>query len=544
MARMRLRRRPPRPLGADWVQPRASGRWTTIGLIDAAGRAVVDPAGLVTLDGATWSLDWWVGAEDRWHLPSQEVAVRQALVGSSPVVETRLRVPSGDAVHRAYGARSAGGDAAVVVEVENQSKVPFAVGLAIRPHDQRGVGRVGAIAVGGSNVVVDGEPALVLARSPGRLALSDATRDAAAVVQGGEAALVGARSRSIRCGDGLANAALLFPLAHTATLRVVLPLEPGSVDEPAAFPSAAQVASGWAAHAGEGARLEVPDRRLRDAVAASARHLLLGAEGPAGAAALDALGFHAEAGSLLAGDPLAAHRHDPAVHLAAVARHWALTRDAAFARAAVALTGALVARAGPDADAEALADLAELLEAAGEPRAAADLRAGAVSREPTAGVRGGDTTALERLLRTANGTWTWPGPDAAGEPVGHDLRANAELVGAVVDQLVVEHARGLALAPSVPEPWLGQGWEVHDLPTRHGALSYAVRWHGDRPALLWDLARRPVDPPTTLTAPGLDASWSTDEPVGEALLAPVPVPERGPRRGLTIPVSIEPGRRS
>jgi hypothetical protein len=531
-------------MGADWVQPRASGRWTTVGLLDAPGRAMVDPAGLVTLAGATWSVDWWVGAEDRWHLPSQEVAVRQALVGSSPVVETRLRVPSGDAVHRAYGARSAGGDPAVVVEVENQSKVPFAVALAIRPHDQGGAGRIGSIAVGGSTVLVDGEPALVLARSPGRLALSDATRDAVAVVQGGEAALVGARSRSIRCDDGLANAALLFPLAHTATLRVVLPLEPGSLDGPAAFPSAAQVAAGWAAHAGEGARLEVPDRRLRDAVAASARHLLLGADSPDGAVALDALGFHAEAGSLLVGDPLAVHRHDPAAHLAAVARHWALTRDPAFARAAVALTGALVARAGAEVDADALADLAQLLEAADEPRAAADLRAVAVSREPTAGAGNGDTTALERLLRTANGTWTWPGAGPAGEPVGHDLRANAELVAAVVDQLVVERRGGLAMAPSVPDPWLGQGWEVHDLPTRHGLLSYAVRWHGERPALLWDLTRRPAEPPTRLTAPGLDASWSTDDPVGEALLAPVPVPERGPRRGLTIPVSIEPGRRS
>jgi hypothetical protein len=531
-------------MGSDWVQPRASGRWTTVGLIDAPDRAFVDPAGLVTLVGATWSLDWWVGAEDRWHLPSQEVAVRQALVGSSPVVETRLRVPSGDAVHRAYGARSAGGDAAVVVEVENQSKVPFAVALAVRPHDQLGTGGIGAIAVGSPHVLVDGSPAVVLPRSPGRLALSDATRDAAAVVQAGEAALVGARSRSIRCPDGLANAALLFPVAHTATLRVVLPLESGPVEEPAAFPGAAHVASGWAAHAGAGARLELPDRRLRDAVAASTRHLLLAAGGSDEAAALDRLGFHAEAAELLVGDPLVAHRHDPPAHLAAVARHWVLTRDPAFARAAVALTGALVARAGAAVDPETLADLAELLEAAAEPRAAADLRAVAVPPGGVPVVGADPTTHLERLLRTSNGTWTWPGTTGAGEPVGHDLRANAELVGAVVDQLVAERPGGLALAPSVPDPWLGQGWEVHDLPTRRGTLSYAVRWHGDRPALLWELARRPADPPTTLTAPGLDPSWSTVEPVGEALLAPVPVPERGPRRGLTIPVSIEPGRRS
>jgi hypothetical protein len=42
----------------------------------------------------------------------------------------------------------------------------------------------------------------------------------------------------------------------------------------------------------------------------------------------------------------------------------------------------------------------------------------------------------------------------------------------------------------------------------------------------------------------LDPAWSTTTPVGEALLAPVPVPERpARRRGLTVPVTIEPTRR-
>ena len=77
---------------------------------------------------------------------------------------------------------------------------------------------------------------------------------------------------------------------------------------------------------------------------------------------------------------------------------------------------------------------------------------------------------------------------------------------------------GLVLCGLLPPAWIGHGIEVHDAPTDHGRLSYAVRWHGDRPALLWELdARRPVQ----LTAPGLDASWASDEAVGEALLEPV-----------------------
>ena len=79
---------------------------------------------------------------------------------------------------------------------------------------------------------------------------------------------------------------------------------------------------------------------------------------------------------------------------------------------------------------------------------------------------------------------------------------------------------GLELCPGVPSAWYGQGWEVHDLPTAAGKLSFAVRWHGERPALLWELDRYD-DVPVPLTAPTLDPTWTTTEARGEALLAPV-----------------------
>src|SRR5690606_16442824 len=91
-----------------WVQPfRLAGgeaarpTVTTIGNLDSPLGATVDARGLVTPGGA-WSLDWWVGADDRWHVPSREVAVRQKLLADSPVVESAMRVPSGDVVQRAY----------------------------------------------------------------------------------------------------------------------------------------------------------------------------------------------------------------------------------------------------------------------------------------------------------------------------------------------------------------------------------------------------------------------------------------------------------
>jgi hypothetical protein len=86
----------------------------------------------------------------------------------------------------------------------------------------------------------------------------------------------------------------------------------------------------------------------------------------------------------------------------------------------------------------------------------------------------------------------------------------------VRDALLRDDGDVVALAPGWPDEWLGQDVEVHDAPTANGPLSYAVRWHGARPALLWEASES-----VRLTAPRLDPSWSTTEARGEALLAPV-----------------------
>jgi hypothetical protein len=91
----------------------------------------------------------------------------------------------------------------------------------------------------------------------------------------------------------------------------------------------------------------------------------------------------------------------------------------------------------------------------------------------------------------------------------------APILRAVRDLLVVSTGdESVALLRDLPREWRGRGVEVHDAPTLAGRVSYAVRWHGARPALLWE-----CEQPTRLTAPGLDPGWSTTEQRGEALLA-------------------------
>jgi hypothetical protein len=73
----------------------------------------------------------------------------------------------------------------------------------------------------------------------------------------------------------------------------------------------------------------------------------------------------------------------------------------------------------------------------------------------------------------------------------------------------------------LPDAWWGQPLEVEHAPTHHGDLSFAVRWHGERPALLWELVPRPgQDGPVRITVPGLDPTFVTTERRGEVLLTP------------------------
>jgi hypothetical protein len=729
-----LRTRAASQLGTDWVWPYwirrqidpssaafvprghlpflsnvTSRNWTMVGNIGSAYEAVVDPRGLVSPWQDSWSLDWWIGAEDRWHVPADEANVRQALIGDSPVVETRMRVPGGDIIHRAYAVRATaadGGEELVIVEVENDSAVPVALALAVRPYNTEGLSVIERIGLHGTTVTVDGRVAMLLPREPGAVAASTFhDGDCAQQVFAGET--TSRFPSDLRDEAGMAQAAFVFPLTHRTTFRVALPMTAESRTRlegrarrrvrkapryPEALPSAEQVANGWRAQSDRGMRLVLPDARLQSAVDANRRYLLLFHDGdditPGPRtyhrfwfrdaayllAALDRYGFHTEARQVLATFPERQHNDGfffsqrlewdaNGAAIWALAHHWDLTRDGALLEDVLpsvaggiqwierkrrgkrrddpALRGLLPAgisaeHLGPHDffywdDFWALAGLrdgARLLRAGGEDEAArtagsileamtADVRASieltgerlgtkAVPAGPRRridpGVIGslaaawplqllpaddesmqatldvvrerfciddafyqgishtglgtyltlqiafaellaGDRRALDRLdwfLSAATPTWTWPEaihPRVNGGCMGdgHHGWAAAELLSFVRTMLVHETTDGLALVSMVPEAWYGQGIEVHDAPTRFGTLSFAVRWHGERPALLWELAPHDPDTAVVLTCPGLDPSWRTTKPRGEALLevpagrAPAPAP--GPDQG-------------
>ncbi|WP_428117693.1 hypothetical protein [Candidatus Poriferisodalis sp.] len=147
---------------------------------------------------------------------------------------------------------------------------------------------------------------------------------------------------------------------------------------------------------------------------------------------------------------------------------------------------------------------------------------------------------LDAMVSVASSTLNWPtfmhpqlhtGTDGAG----HDLRVGGLFVRTLLRLLADvpddggHHAAGghpsLRIAAHWPASWLGQPVEVHDVPTRIGKVSWAIRWHGERPALLWDVVPHdPAGAAPSMTVPGLDPAFAATEWSGEALLAPVPAP--------------------
>lgn len=152
---------------------------------------------------------------------------------------------------------------------------------------------------------------------------------------------------------------------------------------------------------------------------------------------------------------------------------------------------------------------------------------------------------LRWLLDVATPTWTWPGvvdprfgTGGGGDGDDRDVTAG---VWSVARELLVgdtpapgtPRVSRIALLRWWPPEWTGEALEVHGLPTGAGRVGFALRWHLDRPALLWEVAGD--GPEVTVTAPGLDPAWVGGGRSGEALLAePADPAAQVPDRGSTL----------
>ena len=463
--------------------------------------ASVDRGGTIALLDAGLRVGWAVGAGDRWHVAAEETAVRASLVDGMPVVATSMRVPGGDVVQRAAAVRDPSGRG-VVMEFVNESAGPVSVALAVS-------GSISTAQVRGSRLLADGRVALELDRTPGGAAAVSDGEIWEVVRSGPRAGDCEARSRS-----GLAAAAALVPLAVGVPLRLTLPVAGGPVQAR----SPERVAAGWLALVSRAASLALPDEMaervwLRGIAACI---LAAGGAGVAGASraavVLDRVGLPDEADRgrevtlvTSAGSELAAT--DAVAGLRALAsRRLRSGRVSGLAEWA----GPLVDAAGDHLDAVTLEQVASALEPEA-PAAAHDARRLLPETFAQAGVTP-SAASDGRVEAEVRDSIAFGGDGLAG-------------IEAVLDCLVAEAADHVLMVPALPAAWQGASADAHSLVTRHGTLSFSLRWHGSRPALLWDLI--PADPSATggpdggvALRCGLDPLWSAPGFAGEALLGP------------------------
>lgn len=435
--------------------------------------AVVDRRGRVGAADGSWWIEWGVGVGDRWRIAHDEVAVRQSRVADAPVYETWLRVPAGDVVARVASANDGLGRV-LVLEFENLSADAVTLAVAGRvPGNARIEGDADAISLDGVEWLRSERPAGGVTAVVG---------DPWPAVAAGPDA-----SRTTVEGPGAAGA-LVLALPHRQTVRVQA-LVDGQFPTRAVGPT--DVAAGWRTITAGTLTVDVPDADLGEAWNRIVPDLVVhaGTPDPRAAAevavALDVAGLHdeadraratvvaaAERGALRDGDAVAALR-------ALASRELLAGRASGLAE----LAGSLAASAGSALDADTLAMTARALEATA-PEAADDAR---------------------RAASSATGAFI---------PTTAAAVAADRVLGMVVR---VDGAAGIDLLPEVPESWRGGSIDVRGCGTANGRVSFSVRWHGTRPALLWE--RIGGSDAVELRCPGLDPSWSTLARDGEALLA-------------------------
>jgi len=375
-------------------------------------RATITGWGAVEPWDGSPAIDWFVAADDRWHRPQHETSTRQTKLQGTPVVETRVHIPGGDAVHRVYSVADAAG--LTVIEVTNESTLPIAVAFTGAP--------------------------LLSRRPPTSLPPQGIDLPADAVIYpiGHQSTVVVARSHIERAGPALSDS----------------------------IPSPEQVARGWLAQTQRASRLHLPDAALVDAVTAARCDLLL--NGPAS-------DDDDPVGVLLGIAELVRLGHQPAIWVPGVAAE--LER---------------LARSGTQIPAGVVEAVGRVLHAAGEGRAVQDLR--------------------RMTLHVSN--------DDAADVLPTDGRRVPWWVERL---LVVSDEHTAELVPlGFPAAWLGIDFEAHGLAIGLAStLSFAIRWHGERPAVLWEIS----GPPMSLTHAQARAQngdgWSTGQLSGEALWPPV-----------------------
>lgn len=512
--------------------------------------AIVDTAGRVIPKDRGWMLALWFGDGQQWVGPGHGAAVRSRRVDGLPVIECRSRLGDGDVVWT-VAADEDGPVGRVLIEIENEGDAPITCAVAVSAQDGKGV----SARVSGERIVVGRTPAVELGRLPGDVVIADGD-DLHAVLEATSASTHRPSiERAVDSKDGGGLAALIPIVPGSArTIRIVHGREP----ERTVAPPIERVVDGWGALVGRGAHVALPgwpthlwpalvsgvalEQPTVDDVDEAAA--VLAALAVAGADETSVRSMLDEMLDDVLGGRLRPDRWAPvgaALALAARLDRWpspglhdiaATVLAATIERMGGALVpdarAALIALAGPRAGADAAAIeprpseagrlASTILGQAEDGRAAPIHERLRLLRDPLAALLGAgpasrlDTDPIVAIRAAAGATWSW-----ATEEAGDDPMVRAVLILGIRRLVLREVDDTVWLAPGIHNAWLGRSVDVTDLPISGGErISYSIRWHGARPAVLWEIDG---DRPRRLCAPGIDPSFESTDHSGEILLA-------------------------
>lgn len=559
--------------------------WNTLLTLQSGAVADVDSRGSVYLRRRPVSVEVWFGHGERWIRGTAGDGVRQTRVDGLPIIETRQKLEEGDITQTAWADEAGDGQGRVVVELSNDGQVSIVAAIVVRPRRLLGDGSITTARVADSLVVIDGVPLVDLGREPGAVVTAVDSPDASGLLDQlnlADTTIEGARE--LDDDGGHVSIAAIIPLARGAKRQIEIldGREPATV-QPAPLDT---VRTGWKTHLSQSAIVDLPGwpnhlptalissllgstastgRPLGDAswspIDDSIRAVALARAGFGWASAhvaddllsevtegrigredwaamaaviaaittypegVEVLERHADAVAAVAGHALSRARHENLVQRLVLAIGHA--HGSAAAQDAATIEGSLLS--GDDAvsycrhGVGVASEHSAAIEAALAERAATSaemigLSMGASSLRPF--------EPIVPVRSLAGSTWRWQRSGCGDSPHGRAALFVGLTSLAAVEQAGTAGTTNIDLFAGATSRWLGQKVSFTSMPTIAGRLSAAVRWHGERAALLWEFEDdAPAGVSTTafaITSTRLDATFISHERSGEALLS---VPE-------------------
>lgn len=263
----------------------ANRNWTAIGKLGNVKEAIVDVRGLVTPRIYSWSVDVWVYYKGKLYAPSRMESVKQRVLGSVPIIETRFEADDFFITTTAFVQTIQGRDT-----IFHSSKVTnfgdkgeeVSLIISIRPYNPEGISLISKCSYNNHMFFVNGHLGLILKDSPTRILLSNFDK-------GDINELLSNKSHTtphdIKCSAGLVTAGAEYNLFlnpnEEKTIECRIPMDKTNVISKEAYLEGnydnykQRTLVEWGSKVAEGIEISIPDKRLEKAFKTNVSFLLL-----------------------------------------------------------------------------------------------------------------------------------------------------------------------------------------------------------------------------------------------------------------------------